>query len=72
MLYKFLRSYNHIILRVMLTSALRYWLRIQLKKIFIGEEKYTINVLSVFFIYHKSDVKTFFNWILNQCSKDTY
>ena len=51
---------------------LRYWLRIQLKKIFIGEEKYTINVLSVFFISHKSDVKTFFNWILNQCSKDTY
>ena len=31
------------------------------------KEKKVINVLTVFFISHKSDVKTFLNWILNQC-----
>ena len=35
------------------------------------KEKKTTNVLSVFFISHKSDVKNFFNKILNQCLKDT-
>ena len=35
-------------------------LRIQLKKVFTEKEKNkTINVLTVFFISHKSDVKTF-------------
>ena len=34
-------------------------LRIQLKKVFMEKEKKTINVLTVFFISHKSDVKTF-------------
>ena len=37
----------------------------------MGKEKKKINVLTAFFISHKSDVKIFFNWILNQCSKDT-
>ena len=41
-------------------------------RIFMRKEKKTINVLIVFFIFHKSDVKTFFNWILNQCLKDTH
>ena len=31
------------------------------------KEKKVINVLTVLFISHKSDVKTFLNWILNQC-----
>ena len=31
------------------------------------EEKKIINVLTVLFISHKNDVKTFLNWILNQC-----
>ena len=31
------------------------------------KEKKTINILIVFFISHKSDVKTFLKWILNQC-----
>ena len=35
------------------------------------KEKKTINILTVFFISHKSDVKTFFNWIFNQCLKGT-
>ena len=31
------------------------------------KEKKAINVLIAFFIYHKSDIKTFLKWILNQC-----
>ena len=31
------------------------------------KEKKVINVLTILFISHKSDVKTFLNWILNQC-----
>ena len=35
------------------------------------KEKKTINILTAFFISHKSDVKTFFNWIFNQYLKGT-
>ena len=31
------------------------------------KEKKVINVLIVVFIPHKNNVKTFLNWILNQC-----
>ena len=31
------------------------------------KKKKVINILTVLFISHKSDVKTFLNWILNQC-----
>ena len=31
----------------------------------MGKEKNTINVLTIFFITHKSDVKTFLKWIVN-------
>ena len=31
------------------------------------KEKKAINILIVFFIYHKSDFKTFLKWIFNQC-----
>ena len=34
------------------------------KKVFMGKKK-TINILTTFFIFHKNDVKFFFNWILN-------
>ena len=47
----------------MLTSALGHWLRIQLNNFFMGKEKKN-NVLTVFFISHKSDVKIFLKWIL--------
>ena len=50
---------------------LEHWLIIYLKKILIEKEKKTINVLTVFFIYHKNGVKTFLKWIFNQCLKDT-
>ena len=39
------------------------------KESFYGKKK--INILTLFFISRKSDVKTFFNLILNQCLKDT-
>ena len=54
-----------------LTSTLRALIKNPIKKSFYGKKK-TINVLTAFFISHKSDVKTFFNWILNQCLKDTH
>ena len=44
----------------MLTSALRALVKNPVKKIFYEKKKKkTINVLTVFFIFHKSDVKTF-------------
>ena len=49
-----------------------YWLTIQFKKISMRKEKKkAINVLTAFFILHKSDIKTFLKWIINQCPKDT-
>ena len=43
-----------------------HWLIIQLKKVFMGKEKEkAINILTAFFISHKSDVKTFLKWIFN-------
>ena len=38
-----------------------------IKESFYGKRKKAINVLTAFFISHKSDVKTFLKWILNQC-----
>ena len=56
----------------MLMSVLRVLINNLVKENFYGKrKKKTINVLTVFFIFHKSDVKTFLKWILNQCSKGT-
>ena len=55
----------------MLTDALRTMINNPFKESFYEKKKKTINVLTIFFISHKSDVKIFFNWILNQCPKDT-
>ena len=54
----------------MLTSVLRVLVKNQVKESFYGKKK-KINVLTAFYISHKSDIKTFFNWILNQCPKGT-
>ena len=49
---------------------LGHWLIIHLKKGFMGKEKKkVINILTVFFISHKSCIKTFLKWIINQCPK---
>ena len=56
-----------------LTSVLKALVKNLIKKSFYGKrKKKTINNLTVFFISHKSDVKTFFNWIINQCPKSTH
>ena len=54
----------------MLTSALRALVKNPVKENFYRKKK-TTNVLTAFFIFHKSDVKTFLKWIVNQCPKDT-
>jgi len=59
--------------RVMLTSVFRVLINNLVKESFYGKRKRkkTINVLIVFFISHKSDVKIFQKWIVNQYPKDT-
>ena len=57
--------------REILTSALRTLVKNSVKESFYAKRKKKINVLTVFFISHKSDVKTFLKWILNQCLKGT-
>ena len=43
----------------MLRSVLRALVNNPVQKKFMEKEKKTINVLTVFFIFHKSNVKTF-------------
>ena len=43
----------------MLMSALRILVKNLVKEIFYGKKK--INILTTFFIFHKNDVKIFFN-----------
>ena len=50
----------------MLTSVLRALIKNLVKESFYGKRKKKINVLTVFFISHKSDVKTFLKWIFNE------
>ena len=55
-----------IVLRVMLTSAVRHWLRIHFRKVLtslLWEMKKTIKILITFFSF---SIKIFFNQILNQ------
>ena len=57
---------------VMLTSVLRALVNNLIKESFYEKrKKKAINILIVFFIFHKSDVKNFLKWIINQCSKST-
>ena len=51
----------------MLTNALRALVNNLFKESFYEEKK--INVLTVYFISHKSGVKNFLKWIVNQCFK---
>ena len=53
----------------MLTSALRALIKNPVKESFYGKKKF--NVLTTFFISHKSDVKTFIKLIVNECPKGT-
>ena len=66
-----LRYFLFIHLWEMLTSALRALIKNPVKKNFYEKRKKTINVLTIFFIFHKNDVKTFLIWILNECHQRT-
>ena len=53
---------------------LRQWLTIHLKKVFMEKKekkRKAINVLTTFFISHKSGVKTSLKLIVNHCPKRT-
>ena len=52
----------------MLTDALRVIVNNPYKQSFYRKKK-TINVLTAFFIFHKSSVKTFLKWIINYYPK---
>ena len=57
----------------MLTSVLKALVKNPIKENFYRKrKKKTINVLTIFLIFHKSDIKTFLKWIVNKCSKGTY
>ena len=54
------------------TLRLRSLINNPIKKKFLWKmKKKTINVLTTFFIFYKSDVKIFLKWIVNQYSKGT-
>ena len=57
----------------MLTNFLRVLVNNLFKKKFYGKmkKKKTINILTDFFISHKSDVKIFLKWIVNQFPNGT-
>ena len=57
----------------MLTSVLRALVNNHFKESFYGKwkKKKNNNILKVFFISHKSGIKTFLKWIINECSKST-
>ena len=52
----------------MLTSALMALIKNPIKESFYGKrKKKVINILTIFFISYKNDIKTFLKWIVNQC-----
>ena len=56
--------------REMLINTLKVLVNNPFKEIFYGKKK-IINILTAFFISHKSCIKTFLKWIVNQYSKST-
>ena len=50
----------------MLTNALKALVNNLVKKNFYKKRNKSINILTVFFIFHKSDVKIFLKLIVNQ------
>ena len=56
----------------MLTSILRVFVKKLVKESFYRKKKIYINVLIVFFVFYKSDVKIFLKYIVNECPKDIH
>ena len=55
-------------LREMLVSVLKILVNNPYKESFYGKwKKKVINILTVFFISHKSGIKTFLKWIIKKC-----
>ena len=46
-------------------SALRVLVNNPIKESFYEKKKKVINILTVFFIFYKNNVKTFLKWIVN-------
>ena len=55
----------------MLTNAFRTLVNNPVKESFYGKKKNN-KYFDNFFIFRKSDVKTFLKWIVNQCLKSTH
>ena len=55
----------------MLTSVQRTLIKNPVKESFYGKRKKKINILTIFFISHKNDVKIFLKWIHNKYPKNT-
>ena len=53
--------------RKILTSTLRALVKNSVKESFYEKSKKIINVLTAFFISHKSDAKIFLKWMVNEC-----
>ena len=53
----------------MLTNAFKTLVNNPFKESFY-EKKKIVNILTTFFISHKSNVKTFLKWIINKYPKD--
>ena len=51
----------------MLKSVLKVLIKNPIKESFYEKRKNAINILTAFFISHKSDVKIFLKWIFNEC-----
>ena len=57
----------------MLTKALRAFVIVySFRKVFMGKEKKAINDLIAYSNFHKSDIKNFLKWFINNCPKGTY
>ena len=56
----------------MLMNALRALVKNPVKESLYWKRIKKINVLTIFFISHKNDVKTFLKLIINECPKDTH
>ena len=52
-------------------SVLKTLVKNPVKESFCEKRKKIINILTAFFISHKSDFKIFLKWIVNKCPKGT-
>ena len=56
---------------MVLPNTLKVMVNNPFKENFYEKKKKIINILTVFFISHKNNIKIFLKLIVNHCSKDT-